>query len=156
MVTLPAPLNAVAVAPDGGIVAAGASGKVFFLSPKGELQGEIEATGGADHRALRSRATASWRRPPACAARWPSSTSATRSVQRLLVGPGLPAWSAAFLPDNRTLLTGGSDNLVRRWNAATGERIGEMASPARRTIRWPPTATIRAPGSSAPAWPATR
>ena len=46
-------------------------------------------------------------------------------MQRTLVGPGLPAWSAAFLPDNRTLLTGGSDHLVRRWNALTGERIGE-------------------------------
>jgi cytochrome c len=39
----------------------------------------------------------------------------------------MPAWSAAFLPDGRTLLTGGTDRLIRRWNAQTGEHIGEMA-----------------------------
>ena len=34
--TLPAPLNAVAVAPDGEIVTAGADGKVYFVSSSGE------------------------------------------------------------------------------------------------------------------------
>ena len=33
-------------------------------------------------------------------------------------------WSIAFLPDNVTLLSGGTDALIRRWNAATGEPIG--------------------------------
>jgi cytochrome c len=51
---------------------------------------------------------------------------ASRTLERQLVGPGMPAWSAAFLPDSRTLLTGGSDHLVRRWNALTGERLGEV------------------------------
>ena len=46
---------------------------------------------------------------------------------RTLVGPGLPAWSVAFLPDNRTLLTGGTDRLIRRWNALNGEHLGEVA-----------------------------
>ena len=40
--TLPSPLNAVAVTPDGGIVTAGATGKIFFLSAAGKLEGEIE------------------------------------------------------------------------------------------------------------------
>jgi cytochrome c len=31
----------------------------------------------------------------------------------------------AFLPDNRTLLTGGSDRMIRRWNALDGEHQGE-------------------------------
>src|SRR5262245_58463376 len=35
--TLPTPLNAVAVAPDGQVVTAGANGKVYFLSPAGEM-----------------------------------------------------------------------------------------------------------------------
>jgi cytochrome c len=52
---------------------------------------------------------------------------AGRTLERTLVGPGMPAWSAAFLPDNRTLLTGGTDRLIRRWNALTGEHIGEVA-----------------------------
>src|SRR6185436_2617971 len=47
-----------------------------------------------------------------------------RKLERTLVGPGLPVWSVAFMPDHRTLLTGGSDNMVRRWNAATGDHIG--------------------------------
>src|SRR5256886_10738693 len=41
--TLPTPLNTVAVAPDGEIVTAGADGKVYVLSPTGEVTGEIEA-----------------------------------------------------------------------------------------------------------------
>jgi cytochrome c len=36
-------------------------------------------------------------------------------------------WSATFLPDHRTLLTGGTDRVIRRWNAATGEHIGAVA-----------------------------
>jgi cytochrome c len=44
-----------------------------------------------------------------------------------LVGPGLPVWSLAFRPDGRELLTGGSDRLVRRWDAARGEPIGALA-----------------------------
>ena len=35
----------------------------------------------------------------------------TRALARTLVGPGLPVWSVAFLPDSRTLLTGGADNI---------------------------------------------
>ncbi len=43
VVTLPTPLNTVVVAPDGEIIAAGADGKVFFLSAAGELKGTVEA-----------------------------------------------------------------------------------------------------------------
>src|SRR5262245_47767346 len=41
--TLPAPINSVAVARDGEIIAGGADGKVYFLSPAGEVRGEVEA-----------------------------------------------------------------------------------------------------------------
>jgi cytochrome c len=127
VVTLPAPLNAVAVAPSGDIVTAGASGKVYFLSAAGKLLGEVEAVGvpliavavSGDGKLV---AASSVRGAVAIIDR------ASRTLQRQLVGPGLPAWSAAFLPDNRTLLTGGSDHLVRRWNALTGERIGEVVA----------------------------
>jgi len=54
-------------------------------------------------------------------ARWIDRTA--RRLTRTLVGPGLPVWSVAFLPDSRTLLTGGADNIIRRWNAATGEPV---------------------------------
>ena len=49
-----------------------------------------------------------------------------RTLARTLVGPGLPVWSVAFLPDSRTLLTGGADSIIRRWNAATGEPVDPM------------------------------
>jgi cytochrome c len=49
-----------------------------------------------------------------------------RKVERTLVGPGLPVWSAAFFPDGRTLLTGGSDRMIRRWDVLTGEPIGNI------------------------------
>jgi cytochrome c len=128
--TLPAPLNTVAVAPDGGIITAGASGKVFFLSPKAELQGEVEAAAvpiialalAGDGKLV---AASSIKGAVAIIDR------AGLKLERTLVGPGLPAWSVAFLPDNRTILTGGTDRLVRRWDAVSGEHAGEvaMASP---------------------------
>jgi cytochrome c len=127
LVTLPTPLNAVAVLPDGGIVAAGASGKVYFLSPAGTIEGEVEASpvpiiALAVSRDGRLVAASSIRGAIAVIA------CAGRTLERTLVGPGLPAWSAAFLPDNATLLTGGTDRLVRRWNALTGEHMGGVAA----------------------------
>ena len=43
---------------------------------------------------------------------------------RTLAGPGSPVWSVAFLPDGATLLTGGADGVIRRWNALTGAAVG--------------------------------
>jgi cytochrome c len=48
----------------------------------------------------------------------------TRKTMRTLVGPRSPVWSVVFMPDNVTLLTGGGDVTIRRWNARTGEEIG--------------------------------
>jgi len=123
--TLPTALNAVAVAPDGEIGTAGADGKVYLLSAAGELKAEIEAaqtpiiavTVSGDGRLI---AAAGIRGSVAIIDR------AARSLERTLVGPGLPVWSAAFFPDNRTLLTGGTDRMVRRWDAVTGEPIGNV------------------------------
>ena len=50
-----------------------------------------------------------------------------RRLARTLVGPGLPVWSVAFMPDSRTILTGGNDRMVRRWDATTGDPIGAVA-----------------------------
>jgi cytochrome c len=129
VVTLPAPLNAVAVAPGGEIVAAGATGKVYVLSARGELKAEVEAAGVP---IIAVAVSGDGKLAAAASVRGAVSIVdlASRSVPRTLVGPGMPAWSAAFLPDNRTLLTGGSDHLVRRWNALTGERIGETIAGA--------------------------
>jgi cytochrome c len=126
IVTLPSPLNAVAVARDGEIVAGSADGRVFFVSPTGEPRGEAQAgetpiiaVAVSGDGALV--AAAGIRGSVAIVER------STRTVARTLVGPGLPVWSAAFLPDSRTLITGGTDRIIRRWDAPTGEHIGAVA-----------------------------
>jgi cytochrome c len=126
IMTLPSPLNAVAVARDGEIAVGAADGRVFFLSPSGELRGEV-AAGGTPVIAIAVSpdgalvAAAGIRGSVAIIER------ASRTLARTLVGPGLPVWSAAFFPDSRTLLTGGTDRMIRRWNAVTGEHIGSVA-----------------------------
>lgn len=125
VIQFPAPLNAAAVAPDGEIAAAGADGSVYFLSPTGLSRGSLRATEtpiialaiSPDGATL---AAASTRGSVAIIER------AARKVARTLVGPGLPVWSAAFLPDNRTLLTGGTDRIIRGWDVASGNPIGAI------------------------------
>jgi cytochrome c len=122
--TLPTPLNAVAVAPDGEIVAAGADGDLYFLSVTGQLRGNVLASeapvialvispDGTTVAAAGLSAVAVVSRP-------------ARTVARTLVAP--PVWSVAFLPDSRTLLTGGADYMIRRWDTASGGQIGDVAA----------------------------
>jgi cytochrome c len=122
---LPTPLNSVAIAPDGEIVAAGADGKLYFLSPQGELRGELQASPtpiiaialSPDGKLV---AAAGIRGSVAVIER------KSRKLEHTLVGPGLPVWSVAFFPDSRTLLTGGTDRTIRRWDAVSGEPIGSV------------------------------
>jgi cytochrome c len=122
---LPTPLNAVVIAPDGEIVAAGADGKVYFLSPQGEPRGELQASAtpvialaiSPDGKLL---AAAGIRGSVAVIERQ------ARKLGHTLVGPGLPVWSVAFFPDGHILLTGGADRTIRRWDALTGEPIGAV------------------------------
>lgn len=124
--TLPTPLNAVAVAPDGQIVTAGANGKVYFLSPAGDRLGDVDASPNPVIALAISPdgslvAAAGIRGSVAIIER------TTRRLAHTLVGPGLPVWSVTFFPDSRTLLTGGADRMIRRWDASNGEPIGAVA-----------------------------
>lgn len=123
IVTLSAPLNAVIVSGDGEIATAGADGKIYFLAGAGKPDGEaaagpipVIAMAASNDGALL--AAADVRGSVAIIDR------KARLLARRLVGPGLPVWSLAFMPDNSTLLTGGTDGVIRRWNAHTGEPIG--------------------------------
>ncbi len=105
---LPTPLNAVAIAPDGEIVTAGADGKIYLLSATGDRRTDIAAA------SVRGSITVLDR--------------AARRIERTLIGPGTPVWSVAFLPDNRTLLAGGADRMIRRWDTVTGEPVDGVAA----------------------------
>jgi cytochrome c len=123
---VPSPLNSIAIARDGEIIVAGADGKVYFLSPSGEVRGSVQAA----ERPIISLAASPDGRFIAAAAIAGSVAiieRKDRKVLRTLIGPGLPVWSVAFLPDSKTLVSGGNDRLVRRWNAESGDHLGEVA-----------------------------
>jgi cytochrome c len=125
VIAMPIPLNAVAVGSDGEIAAGGADGKLYFLTGAGAAAGEVAA----GPRPVISIAISPDGALVAAASIGGSVAvinRKTRGLARTLVGPGLPVWSAAFLPDSRTLLTGGADNIIRRWNAVTGEPIDPL------------------------------
>ncbi len=126
IVAIPTPLNAVAVARDGEIVAAGADGKLYFLSARGDVAASTEVARtpvltlalSPDASLIAAVAIGS---PVAIVRR------ADRTRLRTVLGSGVPMWSAAFLPDNRTVLAGGADGALWRFNALTGDEIGGIA-----------------------------
>src|SRR5262249_23716011 len=123
--TLPTPLNTVAVAPDGEIITGGADGKLYILSPSAERVAEIDV---AQSPIISVALSGDGKLPAAAGIRGSVAIidRASRRLERTLVGPGLPVWSVAFLPDNRTLLTGGTDRIIRRWDALAGEALGNV------------------------------
>jgi cytochrome c len=124
VVTLPSPLNAVATAPDGEIVVGGADGRLYFLSSTGDDRGTIEAS------AVPITAIALAGRDNEVAAASIGGSVAiidrkTFSVVRKFEEPSTPIWALAFSPDGQTLLTGGADRMIRRWDVETGRQIGD-------------------------------
>ncbi len=117
--------NAVAIAPDGEIVLGGRDGTVHFRTPAGQRHREVDT--GPDP--LISLAVSPDGKLVAAASTRGVVAIIDRTKYeriRYLIGPGLPVWSVAFFPDSRTLLTGGTDRMIRRWIAATGEPIGDI------------------------------
>ena len=125
VVAMPSPLNAVAIGSNDEIATGGTDGKLYFLTGAGAAAGEIAAG---------PRPVTSIAISPDGALVAAASVSGsvavidrkTRALTRTLAGPGLPVWSVAFMPDGRTLLTGGADNIIRRWNAVTGEPVDPL------------------------------
>ncbi|HEV2550098.1 MAG TPA: c-type cytochrome [Stellaceae bacterium] len=121
--TLPLPLTAVAVAPDGEIVAAATDGQLHFLSPAGDERELIEAsptpiTALALSRTGEHLAAASIGGAVALVER------KHHLVTEMLAGPPGPVWAAVFSPDEKVLFTGGADRVIRLWDLATGHQIG--------------------------------
>jgi cytochrome c len=124
---LPTPLNAVAIAPDGEIVTAGADGKIYVLSATGDRRTDIAAESAP---VVAIALSGDGRRIAAASVRGSITVldRAARRIERTLIGPGTPVWSVAFLPDNRTLLAGGADRMIRRWDTVTGEPVDGVAA----------------------------
>jgi cytochrome c len=145
---LPSPLNSVVTTPDGQLMAAAGDGRVFFLSSTGEQLGELQAgTTPLIQLAISPDGTL------AAAATTRGSVAVidpkARNILHTLIGPGLPVWSVVFLPDSTTLLTGGTDAIIRRWNAAKGEPIdstllGAAEDPLKRYAGDPGAEVFRA------------
>ena len=126
--TVPSPLNAVATMPDGEIVAGGADGIVRVLDGSAGLRAEIELPRGPVI-ALAVSPDGTRLAAATVAGSVAVIDRAARKILFHLVGPGLPVWSLAWRADGREILTGGSDRLVRRWDASSGEPIGALNLP---------------------------
>ncbi len=128
LVTLPSALSAVATTGDGEIAAAGADATVRFLGADGHLLRAVEI---GSNPVIALTPSPDGTRIAAASAGGTVAIidRASAKVLFTLVGPGLPVWSVAWRPDGSELVTGGSDRLVRRWNAASGEPIGPLAMP---------------------------
>src|SRR5262245_24465389 len=126
IVSLSSPLNAVVAGKGGKLIAAGASGKVFFLSAAGDVEAELNA---ATAPLIALAISGDGKRLAASSIQGAIAVidPEARRLERTLVGPGLPAWAVVFLADSRSLLTGGGDRVIRRWNSETGEQAGEVA-----------------------------
>ena len=123
VITVPSPLNAVAVAADSEIATGGADGRVRFVTGGAERAGEVQ-TGPTPIVALAVSPDGALIAAASIGGAVSIIDRKARSLVRTLVGPGPPVWSVAFLPDSATLLTGGADGMIRRWNVLTGQSIG--------------------------------
>jgi cytochrome c len=122
---MPSPLNAVSIGHDGEIAVGGADGKVYFLTAAGVVAGEVTA-GPRPVISIAISPDGAWAAAASIGGSVAVIDRKARTLARTLVGPGLPVWSVAFLPDSRTLLTGGADNIIRRWNAANGDSVDPL------------------------------
>jgi cytochrome c len=124
--TLPTPLNAVVVAPDGEIITAGADGKLYFLSAAGELRASVD-TAPAPITSIALSIDGERVAASSMAGTISVIDRKTRALMHRMEASRLPVWAVAFLPDGHSLLSGGGDRLVRRWNTDTGAPIGTTA-----------------------------
>jgi cytochrome c len=128
IVTLPAPLNAVAAAGDGEIVIAGADGVVCVLKPDGTLRAAVDTQQPSPVTSLALSPDGARIAAATIGGAVAMIDRAQAKVSDYLIEAGPPVWALAFRPDGRELLTGGSDRLVRRWDATSGKPIGPLAT----------------------------
>ncbi len=128
VITLPTPLNALQVAYDGEIIAAGGDGKLYIRKGDGSERLTIEV----QERPITALALSADGDRIAAAGLSGGVKIIDRATGRevtTLVGPGLPVWSLAFHPDGKMLYTGGADRVIRSWDAQTGQPTAPANAP---------------------------
>jgi cytochrome c len=127
VLSLPTVLNILLPSGD-GLIGGGADGKVYFISADGSSIRSIEV----QEMPVTSLATSPDGTKFAVAGlRGAVAIYDRQSEKELvkLVGPGLPVWSLAFHTDGKTLLTGGADRMVRKWDITTGQPFAPANAP---------------------------
>jgi cytochrome c len=127
-VSLPTTANALVATPDGEVIAGGADGKVYLVTPEGSLRLTVEV----QELPVTSLSLSVDGKLIAAAGLRGAVTILDRQTGKpvsTLIGPGLPVWSLAFHPDGKTLYTGGADRMVRKWNVATGQPLAPANAP---------------------------
>jgi cytochrome c len=129
VVTLASPLNALAVSVEGEIAAAGADGVVSLLKSDGALRASVET----QEVPIISLAISSDGSRIAAASIGGTITVIGRAAAKVMfqiAGTKQPVWAIAFKPDGHELFSGGNDRMIRRWNALTGQALGNVAEPS--------------------------
>lgn len=125
------PVASLVVAGNGTVVAGGVDGQILFFAGDGTPEGELKA---GETPVVSLALSQDGERLAAAGIRGSVALidMRKRTIERVLVGPGLPVWAVAFRPGTDELLTGGGDRLIRRWRASTGEHLGAvvMARPS--------------------------
>ncbi|MCT7377175.1 c-type cytochrome [Chelativorans salis] len=122
-VVLPTPLNTLVALRGNRLAVGGADGMVRVLDRDGTTGSEVQAT---QSPVVTLAASPDGRYLAAAGIRGAIILLDATDLApvRDLRGPGMPVWSLAFTPDGKTLLTGGSDRVVREWDVETGEHLG--------------------------------
>jgi cytochrome c len=123
--SLGVPLNALAVAEDGTIVAAGGDGLVRLFDAEGEPLGEVKTVAAPVTALALSPDGKTIASATVEGSVW-LIDRAERQVRLTLQGADNPVWSLAFDPESGTLLAGGGDRVIREWDPATGEQLDEQ------------------------------
>jgi cytochrome c len=129
VVTLPTPLNTLAALPDGRLAVGGGDGRLRLVAPDGTVSEGVEIT---QTPVTTIGVSQDGKRIAAAGIRGAIAVidTKTMTIERTLVGPGMPIWSLVFLLGGKEILTGGSDRVIRRWNVETGETVGPVVAGA--------------------------
>jgi cytochrome c len=122
-IVMPTPLNTLIAISNNRVLVGGANGMLSELDGGGRIKAEVAVFSGP---VTALAATMDDRYVAASSIKEGIVLLDAGNLQpiRTLGTAGVPVWSLAFLPDGKTLLSGGADHLVREWDVETGQPLG--------------------------------